>query len=185
MNPSTDWIKVEEISYENDLKEVIVKLDVTNLSPGFYQEKLEFVSDGCPFVLPIRLDLVKHKTIVQLEYDKPIVLVNGKPFEQLASPFVRHGLSFIPIRVTSEAFGAKVEYKKVGDSRVILLKYLDQVIEIPFNSMNMVINGQEVYMGEEIQVRVETAFLPVLVLQKIFHYSMQYYGKCRFITLVN
>lgn len=185
MIPSADWIKIAEVSYENNLKEVIVKLDVSNLSPGLYQERLEFVSDDCPFVLPIRLDLVKQKTIVQMGYDIPTVLVNGKPFEQPAATFVRNGLSFIPIRITCEAFGARVEYKKEDDTRVILIKHQDQMVEIPFNNNNMMINGQKVYMGEEIQVRSGIAFLPILVLQKVFYFSTQYYDKCRFITIVN
>lgn len=185
MTPSADWIKIAEVSYENDLKEVKVKLDVSNLSPGLYQEKLEFVSDDCSFILPIRLDLVKQKTIVQIGYDNPTVLVNGKPIELPAATFVRHGLSFIPIRVTCEAFGGTVDYKKEDDNRVILIHYQDQEVEIPFNNNNMLINGQKVYMGEEIQVRSGVAFLPILVLQKIFYFSTQYNDKCRFITIVN
>lgn len=185
MMPSANWIKIEETSYENDLKEITVKLDITNLTPGLYQEKLEFVSDNCSFVLPIRLDLVKRKTIVQMAYDNPLIKVNGEDFPQPAAPFTRHGLSFIPIRVTCEAFGATVEYKKEDNDRIILIKYQDQVIKIPFNNNNMMVNGQKVYMGEEIQVRSGIAFLPILVLQKVFYFSVQYYDKCRFITIVN
>lgn len=185
MIPSADWIKIEETAYENNLKEIIVKLDVANLSPGLNQEKLEFVSDDCSFVLPIRLDLVERKTIVQMAFDIPTVTVNGKGFLQYAAPFVKHGLSFIPIRITCEAFGATVEYKKEDDVRMILIKYQDQVVEITFNNNNMMINGQEVYMGEEIDIRSETAFLPILVLQKIFNFSIQYNEECRLITIVN
>jgi|GEM_PF-3280270 len=184
MTYSAGWINVSEISYYNHLKEIIVSLDVSDLSPGLYREKIEFMSDDNRYVLPIRLDLVKSKTIVQLTYSNPTIMVNGQPTLLLASPFAYKDLTFVPLRAICEAFGATVSFKKEEDNKVICITYQDQVIELPFNNDYMVINGEKNNIAERIQIRNSTAFFPIEYVRKIFQFSIQFNSQCRLITLV-
>jgi len=85
-----------------------VKLDLSKLNPGYYQEYIEIFSNGGYYKLPVRVDLVENRTIIRITIDNPRVLVNENEFILAGAPFIRRGLVYLPLRVIFESLGAKV-----------------------------------------------------------------------------
>jgi hypothetical protein len=184
--PSVNWIKVSETSFEGNLKEIIVKLDVSNIPPGLYKEKIEIKSNGGDYTLPIRLDLVEKKVIVFITYDNQIIVVDSKEILLNAAPFIMNGWSYIPLRIICESFGATVSFEYVGKERtkVITILYKDQQAKLYFNGNEMELNGIRQIIDGPIAIRKNTAFIPLNAIKEIFKPDIQYNSNFRTITLI-
>lgn len=188
LTPSVNWINLSETSFEGNLKEINVQLDVSNLSPGLHKEKIDIKSNGGDFTLPIQLDLVEKKVVILIAYDNPMIVVDSKPVLLDAASFIKSGWSYLPLRVICESFGAKVSFEYVGigleRKKVITILHKDQTVKLFFNENFIEVNGINRNMDGPMEIRGRTAFVPLNTIKTIFDPIIQYNSKFRTITLV-
>ena len=188
LTPSQNWINLSETSIDSNLKEITVTLDVSNFKPGLYKEKLEIKSNRGSYTLPIRLDLVEKKVVVQMFLDSNYVVIDTKPISLDAAPFIMKGVIYVPLRVVCESFGATVTFEYIGKERVqtINILYKDQrKIKLFFNKSYMEVEGIKINIDGPIINRVNTAFIPLNTIKDIFKPDIQFNSDFRLITLIN
>jgi hypothetical protein len=180
--PSSTWIKLSDTSFESNLKEIIVNLDVSNLPPGLYKEKIEIKSNGGVYTLPVRLDLVEKKVIIQMNVDNPTISINTKPVEIKYPPFIKQGLSYLPLRIICESFGATLSYE--ASTKKLKILYQDLNIEIMILENYMVVNGYKWTIEKPAEIRQNITFVPLSVIKTIFDPFIQYNPEFRLYTIV-
>jgi len=114
LKPSVPWIQLSVTDFVGESKEVEVRLAISGLAIGSYEEKIEVTSDGGNLTIKVLLEIVQKKTQVKLTLDNPLGLIDDVPQEALeAPPFIMGGKSYLPLRFVMEAFGAKVEWDQI------------------------------------------------------------------------
>jgi hypothetical protein len=197
--PSANWIKLSKSSFEGIQNLIDVSLDLTTLSPKLYQETIQIKTNIGDYSLPVRLDLVEKRCVVQVMFDNPNVLVNGKNILLPAAPFLSHGYTFVPLRPICEAFGATVSYKEEGSGKykITTVTYQDRKVEFFWDQDFMIVNGIKHTISEKITNRSGVTFVPVVYLKNmalprlpdsltrtLFNYDIQYVEETRLTTLI-
>lgn len=197
--PSVDWIKLSKSSLEGIQNLIEVSLDLSSLSPKLYQETIHIKTNIGDFSLPVRLDLVKRRTVVQIIFDYPHIIVNGEDIVLPAASFVYHGYPFVPLRSICEAFGATVSYKDEGSGKdkITTVTYQDRKVEFFRDQVFMIVNGNKVNIPEKITNRAGVIFVPAVYLKNmalprlpesltrtLFNCDIQYVEETRMTTLI-
>jgi hypothetical protein len=185
LSPSSIWIKLSESSFEGNLKEIIVLLDVSNLPPGLYKEKIEIQSNGGNYILPIRLDLVEKKVIIQFIPDNQKIVINSKPIISNWPPFVYHGIFWVPLRIICESFGTTLTFEPGGKKAVqrVDILYKDIHVQLMDGESYMLMNGIKCLIDEPFLIRGNSTFIPLNVIKTIFNPDIQYNSTQRLFTI--
>jgi len=180
--PSATWIKLSDSSFESNLNEIIVNLDVSNLPPGLYKEKIEIKTNGGDYTLPVRLDLVEKKVIIQMNIDNNVVSISTKPVKINYPPFIMQGNSYLPLRIICDSFGATLSYE--ASTKKLKILYKDLNIEIIILENYMVVNGYKWTIEKPAEIRQYITFVPLSVIKTIFNPFIQYNPEFRLFTIV-
>jgi len=199
INPSVNWIKLSKSSLEGTQNLIEVSLDLSSLSPKLYKETIHIKTNFGDYSLPVRLDIVKQRAVVQVIFDNPNVLVDGKNVLLPAASFVYHGYTFVPLRPICEAFGASVSYKDEGPgkNKIITVTYQERKVEFFLYQDFMIVNGNKITIPELITNRFGVTFIPVVYLKNmalprlpesltrtLFNCDIQYVEDTRTTTLI-
>jgi len=197
--PSAKWINLSKSSFEGIQNLIEVSLDLSSLSPKLYQESIQIKTNLGDCTLPVRLDLVEKRSVVQVIFDNPHIFVNGKDILLPAASFVYHGYPFVPLRPICEAFGASVSYKDEGPGKykIMTVTYQDRKVEFFRDQEFMIINGIKVSIPEKTTNRSGVTFVPVYLLKSLalprlpeyltrtlFNCDIQYDEETRTTTLI-
>jgi len=70
-----------------------------------------------------------------------IIMINGEPIEVETAPYIAGaGVTMVPIRVITEAFGAEMEWDY--ETRTVTLNYEDAELVLQVGNINIYVNGQ-------------------------------------------
>jgi hypothetical protein len=85
---------------------------------------------------------VYKKMEVKLSIGKKNVWINGLEQEQALSvaPYLKKGSTYVPIRLISESFGAKVEW--LPQVKGIVIEFMEKRIEMQIGSKTAMVNGK-------------------------------------------
>jgi len=104
---------------------------------------------------------VYHKVEVKLTIGSKEVIVNGTPLSEplQVEPYIKNGNTYVPIRVISEAFGAKVEW--LSDVKGIVIEFMGKKIEMQVGSKKAIINGKAVELDTPPEITSGVTFVPI------------------------
>jgi len=87
--------------------------------------------------------------------------VNGAPLSEplQVEPYIKNGNTYVPIRVISEAFGAKVEW--LSDVKGIIIEFMGKKIEMQVGSKKAIVNGVSVELGSPPEIKGGITFVPI------------------------
>jgi hypothetical protein len=182
----SNWIELSSSTFEGNLIKIDVKLNVRNLLNGLYMEKIEIKSNGGNITLPIRFELIDKETIIQLQFDNPDVFINSNPTRLKYPPFVYKALSYVPLRLICESFGATVTFQQNGKNeyKTINVKYQDINVQIPIGGDFITLNGNKQMINGTVEIRNYLAFVPISVIETIFYVERHFNPSLRLTTLI-
>jgi len=105
--------------------------------------------------------IVYHKVEVKLAIGSLNMIVNGVSSDQPLSvaPYIKEGKTFVPLRVISEALGAKVEW--LPDVKGIVIEFMGKKIEMQVGSKRAVVNGKVVDLDTPPEITNGVTFVPI------------------------
>jgi len=122
-----------------------------------------------------------EKIEISFKVGDEILKINGEDVE-VQKPFVVNGVTLVPLRVITEAFGAKVEWN--GEEQSILLKYDNVEIKLVIGSKTAVVNGVETTMLEAPVLKDGVTMVPLRFITENFGADVTYIGETKEIIVV-
>lgn len=108
--------------------------------------------------------------------------INDKDVTVETPYIVGEGVTLVPVRVISEAFGAGVEWS--GDKKEVTVKYGDKTATLTIGSKNMTVNGSDVTALEEApELNNNTAMVPLRAISELFGATVTWDGATQGITV--
>lgn len=183
---SASWIKLSKTTFNDQLKEINVILDISNLKTNLYKEYIYIKSNGGDFTLPVRLDLVDKKTILEMQVSQLKARVDGKEVTLPVAPFIEKSSFFIPVRFTAETFGSKIEWKANPNGKpggILTIKYKDITAILETNKTNLVVNGSVKTIKQPVMLKNGFLICPIDAIVAIFNTLVEFDGEKQILRL--
>lgn len=103
------------------------------------------------------------------------VLVNGEKLECSQPPFIKDGITFVPMRDIFEGLGANVEWNE--EQRTASASYKDVIITVFPDSGTFEKNGEAFDLGTKSVIVNDKIMLPLRAVAQSFGYSVMWSGK--------
>lgn len=97
--------------------------------------------------------------------------INGKEVK-VEKPYIVNGITLVPLRVITEAFGSKVDWN--GEERSVTLSYKDIVIKLTVDSKETIVNGEKVNIPESPAIVNNTTMVPIRFITENFGAVVEY-----------
>jgi len=110
-----------------------------------------------------------------------VLMINGSPVE-VETPYVKDGVTLVPVRVITEAFGATVGWD--GDARKITIDYLDVEIVLTIGSLDVSVNGQTQTLLYPPEISGERTMVPLRFISENFGADVGWNEDTKEITVV-
>ena len=113
IEPKVSWASLSIKSFslkKNESKKVIINFDSKNTPSGKYDAKLKFSSNGGNRDILLNFEIIREKITIELKIGSSSALVSGKKITVDPPPYIKGGVTLVPLRFISEAFGAEVNW---------------------------------------------------------------------------
>ncbi len=117
---------------------------------------------------------------VQLKLGQDTVEVNGKSIA-VEKPYTVKGTTFVPLRIITTAFGAKVQW--VASKQGILLTRGNQIIELHIGSKSALVNSKKQNLSVAPQMKNGTTMVPLRFISESFGAEVQFDSKTSMVTI--
>ena len=127
--------------------------------------------------------MVYHQVEVRLAIGSRSVTVNGIVAEDEldVAPYIKQGSTFVPLRVLSEALGAKVEW--LADVRGIVIELMDNKIEMQIGSSRAIVNGRTTEMAIPPEITQGVTFVPLRFVADVLGAETEWIAETREIVV--
>jgi len=122
-----------------------------------------------------------EKIEISFKVGDEILKINGEDVK-VQKPFVVNGVTLVPLRVITEAFGSEVEWN--GEEQSILLKYDSIEIKLVIGSKTAIVNGIETTMLEAPVLKDGVTMVPLRFITENFGADVTYIGETKEIVVV-
>ena len=148
-------------------KEVILTFKEP-LKKGEYKDTLVIKSNGGEAEIPINLNISKEKLIVKLYIGKTEAFVGNNKVLLDVPPYIKNGVTFVPIRFISEAFGAEVFWDaSIGKGQVKII-FKGKTIILLIDSKKAYVDGKEFSLLEAPEIKNGRTFVPIRFISEAF-----------------
>jgi hypothetical protein len=96
-------------------------------------------------------------------------------------PYVVNGLTLVPVRVITEAFGADVGWN--GEAQEVTLRYDDSVIALTIGAKTALVNGEEKELLEAPQIKDDSTMVPLRFISENFGAQVGYDYETKRVTV--
>jgi hypothetical protein len=184
---SAAWIKLSSSSFNDQVKEINVILDIDKLKSNLYKEFIYIKSSGGNFTLPICLDLVDKKIVIEMQLGQLKARIDSKEIALPCTPFLEKSSLYVPLRFIAESFGSKIEWKantggKSGGALIIIYKDIVAVLET--NKSTLLVNGALLTLKQPVMLKNGTLVCPIEAVMAIFHPLMDFDGEKQILRLI-
>lgn len=126
---------------------------------------------------------VYHKVEIKLTVGSRDVIVNGTPSDEPlpSAPYIKGGKTFVPLRVISEAFGAKVEW--LSDVKGIVIEFMGKKIEMQVGSKKAIVNGKPVELDASPEITDGVTFVPIRFVADTLGATVEWIAETREIII--
>jgi len=121
------------------------------------------------------------KIVISFRVGDEFLIINNK-YVQVQKPFVVNGVTLVPVRVITEAFGAEVDWN--GEEKSVLLKYEDINIKLVIGSKKAVVNGVETTLLEAPVLQNGITMVPLRFISENFGADVTYIDETKEIKAV-
>lgn len=147
-------INVEDKEKYED-KELLIFYDMQTMSIPAQTNPLEIIVIDNEDTLPEEIKNVS----ISFKVGDCVLSINGNDVEVEKPYVIGEGVTLVPLRVISEAFGAKVDWN--GDTKTVLIEYGDKTIKLEIDKKTTVLNDDETFELEEAPQLTENGFTMV------------------------
>lgn len=119
---------------------------------------------------------------IELKVGESTILVNGEEMEVTAPYIVGEGVTLVPLRVITEAFGAEVEWD--ADTQSIALSYPDVDMLLRIGSKSVTVNTHVEELEEAAELHDGTTMVPLRFISETFGAVVEYDEDTQFITVI-
>ena len=110
------------------------------------------------------------------------LMINGF-INEVETPYIAgDGTTLVPLRVITEAFGAKVEW--IDETQSIMLEYPDIAVELQIGNSTAVVNGEETMLPVPPELAGDVTMVPLRFLSETFGALVDYDGETGRITVI-
>jgi hypothetical protein len=125
---------------------------------------------------------VYHKIVLNLTIDNRVILIDGIAQPELEHPpFITQGRTLVPIRIISEALGAKVDWDSVTKNVTITLN--NKVIVMTIDKNNATIDGKQMLLDAPPTIRQGRTFVPLRFISEAFGAEVLWDAATRTVTV--
>lgn len=117
------------------------------------------------------------------EFSTITLKLDGKALKTDVAPVIENDRTLVPVRVISEASGAKVEWDAVSRVVKIIAKKLE--IELEIDSTNAVVDGVDVSLDVPAKIISDRTMVPVRFVAENFGYKVEWDGKTGTVSLTS
>ena len=110
-----------------------------------------------------------------------VLSINGASVE-VETPYVADGVTLVPVRVITEAFGATVDW--IDATREIILTYQSVEIILQINNTDVYVNGQKQTLLHHPTLPDKTTMVPLRFITENFGADVNYDEETQLITVV-
>lgn len=110
-----------------------------------------------------------------------VLNINGNKVE-VQTPCVENGVTLVPLRVISEAFGAQIEW--IAETKTIILKYDEVVLTLKIDNNMADVNGQQQQMLLAPKIVNGSTMVPLRFITETFGADVSFDDKTKAITVV-
>ncbi|MGN0183362.1 MAG: copper amine oxidase N-terminal domain-containing protein [Candidatus Ornithomonoglobus sp.] len=119
---------------------------------------------------------------IELKVGESIISVNGEEIEVAAPYIVGEGVTLVPLRVITEAFGAEVEWD--ADTQSIALSYPDVDMLLRIGSKSVLVNTHTEELEEAAELHNGTTMVPLRFISETFGAEVEYDEDTQRITVI-
>ncbi len=121
-------------------------------------------------------------TIIKLMVGSEVALINGKTFELKVTPVIKNGMTFVPLRFVSEAFGTEVEWD--GIFKIVSITLGDNTIKLQIGKKFAMFNGKQVNIDAEPFIINGSTMVPIRVVSELFGSEVFWDGNTKTVTII-
>lgn len=122
-----------------------------------------------------------NKIEISFKVGDEILKINGADIK-VEKPVVINGITLVPLRVISEAFGAQVNWD--GNARLVTLDYSGVNIKLYIDNKTAVVDGNEVELLEAPKIINGKTMVPMRFITENFGADVDYQSDTKLITVV-
>lgn len=112
-----------------------------------------------------------------------VLMINGEAVESECAPYtVGEGVTLVPVRIITEAFGAKVDWEEA--TQTVTLTYQDVTIQLVIGSGTALVNGNEVELLAPPEINQDRTMVPLRFISENFGADVGWDGSTDRITIV-
>jgi len=119
---------------------------------------------------------------ISFRVGESILNINGNPIEVETPPYIEEGVTLVPVRVITEAFGAEVEW--VSETRQIKLTYQNVNIVLRIDDINVYVNEQQQTLLFQPQLTNNVTMVPLRFITENFGAEVNWDTDTQTITVV-
>ncbi len=108
---------------------------------------------------PLKVVVLEEKVSISFKVGDCVLNINGKEIEVETPYVVGVGVTLVPLRVISEAFGAEVKWD--GDTKTVTVKDGDKTIIVTIGSKKATVNGEEKVLEEAPELTNDISMIPL------------------------
>jgi hypothetical protein len=95
-------------------------------------------------------------------------LVSGKKITVDPPPYIKGGVTLVPLRFISEAFGAEVQWEPNIGKGTVIIKFESKVIQIEIGNINALVNGTTHKLLVPPEIKNGRTFVPLRFISEAF-----------------
>jgi hypothetical protein len=122
-----------------------------------------------------------NKIEISFKVGDEILKINGEDVK-VEKPVVINGITLVPLRVISEAFGAQITWD--GNARLVTLDYSGVNIKLYIDKKIAFVDGNEVELLEAPRIINEKTMVPLRFITENFGADVDYQSDTKLITVV-
>jgi hypothetical protein len=186
LTSSATWIKLSTSAFNDQSKEINVILDIAKLKTNLYKELIYIKSNGGNISLPIRLDLVDKKIVIEMQLGQRKARLDSRDILLPCAPFLEKSSIYVPLRLIAESFGSKIAWKENSNGKaggILTIIYKDIVAVLETNKSTLLVNGALLTLKQPITLKNGTLVCPIEAVLAIFHPLMDYDGEKQILRL--
>jgi len=171
IEPKVSWASLSIKSFslkKNESKKVIINFDSKNTPSGKYDAKLKFSSNGGNRDILLNFEIIREKITIELKIGSSSALVSGKKITVDPPPYIKGGVTLVPLRFISEAFGAEVQWEPNIGKGTVIIKFESKVIQIEIGNINALVNGTTHKLLVPPEIKNGRTFVPLRFISEAF-----------------
>ncbi|MDD5690003.1 MAG: stalk domain-containing protein, partial [Caldisericia bacterium] len=187
IEPKVSWASLSIKSFslkKNESKKVIINFESKNTPSGKYDAKLKFSSNGGNREILLNFEIIREKITIELKIGSSSALVSGKKITVDPPPYIKGGVTLVPLRFISEAFGAEVQWEPNIGKGTVIIKFESKVIQIEIGNINALVNGTTHKLLVPPEIKNGRTFVPLRFISEAFGAEVQWIASEQKIIIV-